>query len=279
MKISGFTIVRNAVKFNYPLLASIQSILPICDEFIVNVGDSEDKTLELVRSINSPKIRIIQNSWDMSQGSAVLSQQTNLALKECRGDWAFYLQSDEVIHEADLNKLKFWMRYYLHRKDIDALRLGWFHFYASFWRYRIDLGWYQKQNRIIRNNGEIESYGDAFAFRRIDGKPLRQARTFSYLYHYGWVNATDVMQRRCENAAAIGFMDRTKNSTFVSGYGDLNRFPAYLGTHPAVMKEWVQGHALSRQDFDDIRRRYWWSPWLWLRLRAKTGRRIKERIT
>ena len=110
MKISGFTIVRNAVKFNYPVVASISSILPICDEFIVNVGDSEDGTLELIRSIDSPKIRIIQNQWDMSQGSEVLSQQTNLALKECRGDWAFYLQSDEVIHEDDLNKLKYWMR-------------------------------------------------------------------------------------------------------------------------------------------------------------------------
>ena len=101
MKISGFTIVRNAVKFNYPVVASIRSILPICDEFIVNVGDSQDGTLELIRSIGSPKIRIIQTQWDMGQGSQVLSQQTNLTLKECRGDWAFYLQSDEVIHEAD----------------------------------------------------------------------------------------------------------------------------------------------------------------------------------
>src|SRR5271165_1640619 len=110
MKISGFTIVRNAVKFSYPVLESIRSILPICDEFIVNVGDSDDGTLELIASINSPKIRIIQSQWDMTQGSSVLSLQTNRALKECTGDWAFYLQSDEVIHESDLWKLKFWMR-------------------------------------------------------------------------------------------------------------------------------------------------------------------------
>ena len=102
MKISGFTIVRNAVKFNYPVVACIRSILPMCDEFIVNVGDSQDGTLDLIRTIASPKIRIIQSQWDMSQGSQVLSQQTNKALKECKGDWAFYLQSDEVIHEKDL---------------------------------------------------------------------------------------------------------------------------------------------------------------------------------
>jgi hypothetical protein len=279
MKISGFTIVRNAVKFNYPVLASIRSILPICDEFIVNVGDSEDETLDLIRSIDSPKIRIIQSQWDMSQGAQVLSQQTNLALKECKGDWAFYLQSDEVIHEEDLNKIKFWMRYYLDQKDVDALRFWWFHFYGSFWRYRIDFGWYQKQDRIVRNNGQIESYGDAFGFRRIDGKPLRTRKTFCYLYHYGWVNSNEAMQKRCENAAAIGYVDKSKNNSFDGGYGDLNRFPPYLGTHPAVMKEMVGQHSLSRGDLDAIRRKLWWSPCLWMRWRFKTGRRVKERIT
>ncbi len=278
MKISGFTIVRNAVKFNYPVLASIRSILPICDEFIVNVGDSQDATLDLIRSIDSPKIRIIQNQWDMSQGSGVLSRQTNLALKECKGDWAFYLQSDEVIHEADLYKLKFWMRYYLNRRDVDALRFWWFHFYGSFWRYRIDFGWYQKQDRIIRNNKQIESYGDAFGFRRMDGKPLRTRLTFCYLYHYGWVNSNEAMQRRCDNASAIGFMDKNKNNSFDGGYGDLNRFPSYLGTHPKVMEETIQQHHLSREDYNMIRRKFWWNPLFWIRLRYKTWRRVKERI-
>ncbi len=278
MKISGFTIVRNAVKFNYPVLASIRSILPICDEFIVNVGDSQDGTLDLIRSIDDPKIRIIQSQWDMSQGSSVLSEQTNIALKECKGDWAFYLQSDEVIHEADLHILKSWMLYYLNQKNIDVLRLWWFHFYGSFWRYRIDFGWYQKQDRIIRNNNQVESYGDAFGFKRVDGKPLRRASTFCYLYHYGWVNSNEAMQKRCNNAAEIGFMDKNKNNSFTGGYGDLDRFPPYLGTHPAVMKEMVENHQLSREDFGMIQRKLWWNPLLWVRLRYKTGRRVKERI-
>jgi hypothetical protein len=278
MKVSGFTIVRNAVKFNYPAVASISSILPICDEFIVNVGDSEDGTLDLIRSINSPKIRIIQNQWDMGRGAQVLSEQTNLALKECQGDWAFYLQSDEVIHEADLALLRFWMRYYLNHKDVDALRFWWFHFYGSFWRYRIDFGWYQKQDRIIRNNQRIESHGDAFSFRRIDGKSLKVRQTFCYLYHYGWVNSNETMQKRCDNAADIGFQDNNKKGSFSAGYGDLNRFPAYLGTHPAVMDKIVSNHPLSREDFNRICKQSWWNPAFWLRLRIKTSRRVKERL-
>jgi len=278
MKISGFTIVRNAVKFNYPVLASIRSILPICDEFVVNVGDSEDGTRELIRSINDPKVRIIQTQWDMGQGSLVLSQQTNLALKECKGDWAFYLQSDEVIHEADLERIRSRMRRYLNDKDVDVLRFKWFHFYGSFWRYRIDSGWYQKQDRIVRNNGQIESYGDAFGFRRIDGKPLRSRWSNSYLYHYGWVNSNEAMQKRCANAAEIGFVDKGKNNSFTEGYGDLDRFPSYLGTHPAVMQDMVEQHQLSRDDLRKIRHKLWWNPALWLHLRYKTGRRLKERV-
>ena len=158
MKVSGFTIVRNAVKYNYPVVESIRSILPICDEFIVNVGESEDETLDLVQSIGSEKVRVIENEWDMSQRSEVLSYQTNLALDDCRGDWAFYLQSDEVIHEDDLGKIKETMLRCQDDPNVDALRFGWLHFYGSYYRYRIDHGWYQKQDRIIRNNRPIESF-------------------------------------------------------------------------------------------------------------------------
>ena len=119
MKVSGFTIVRNGVKLQYPMIQSIGSILPICDEFIVNVGDSDDGTLDMVKSITSPKIRIIQTKWDMSQGPTVLSEQTNIALKHCKGDWAFYLQTDEIIHEADLPKIKRCMGQYLNQPQVD----------------------------------------------------------------------------------------------------------------------------------------------------------------
>ncbi|HOY10005.1 MAG TPA: hypothetical protein PLB05_08015, partial [Candidatus Omnitrophota bacterium] len=141
MKISGFTIARNAVKFQYPLVESIRSVLPLCDEMIVNVGDSEDDTLGLVRSIRDAKIKILQSRWDMSLGKEVLSQQTNLALAACRGDWAVYLQSDEVLHEKDLPSLRKRMEGCLSEPGVDALRFRWLHFYGSYYRYRIDRGW------------------------------------------------------------------------------------------------------------------------------------------
>ena len=279
MTISGFTIARNAVKFNYPILASIQSILPICDEFIVNVGDSEDDTLNLIKTIDSAKIRIIRNVWDFSQGEEVLSHQTNLALRACTGDWAFYLQSDEVIHEDDLGRLKAVMHKCLPDQSIDALRFQWFHFYGSYFRYRIDRGWYQKQDRIIRNNGEVESFGDAFGFRRKDKGPLRRRNTNCFLYHYGWVHPQAVMTERRVNAEAIGFttLKESERRGFYD-YGDLNRFPVYFGSHPKVMKDKIGRHDLSQRDLEDINAKYWWHPLKWLKLRYKTWRRVKEKI-
>lgn len=279
MKISGFTIARNVIKYNYPILESIRSILPICDEFIVNVGDSEDDTLGLIRSIQSDKIRVIENRWDMSQKPQVLSEQTNLALKECAGDWAFYLQSDEAVHEGDLKKLVAVMKNSLGDGAVDALRFQWFHFYGSYFRYRIDRGWYQKQDRIIRNNGEVESYGDAFGFKRKDGRPLRRKNTRAFIYHYGWVQPREVMARRRANAEEIGFISLQENERQQEyAYGDLNRFPAYFGTHPEVMEGRVREHELSRRDLREINWKFWWYPPLWLKTRYKTGRRVREKI-
>ncbi len=279
MKISGFTIARNVVKFNYPILQSISSILPICDEFIINVGDSEDDTLSLIRSIKNPKIKIIENKWDMTMGKEVLSFQTNLALKECRGDWAFYLQSDEMIHEEDLFKIKETMQKHLDNHDVDALRFKWLHFYGSYYRYRIDRGWYQKQDRIIRNNGQIESFGDAFGFRRKDGQPLRSASTGFLLYHYGWVQPDEIMAQRRVNAEQIGFVKLSpeeRKKTY--DYGDLDRFPAYFGSHPKYMSDCVKSHALSQKDLNQINQKYWWHPLRILKVRYKTGRRVKKEI-
>ena len=279
MKISGFTIARNAIKYHYPIVESITSILPICDEFIVNVGDSEDATRALIQSIKSPKIKIIENKWNLSEGKEVLAHQTNLALKECRGNWAFYLQSDEVIHENDLVRLKRYMEKYLHAKNVEAIRLQWLHFYGSYFRYRIDQGWFQKQDRIIRNNGAIESVGDAYGFGRKDGRPIRRKNTFCLLYHYGWVHPSDVMTQRRVNAERIGFTslrDEERKENY--SYGDLDRFPAYFGTHPKVMGKRIREHTLSQEDWKDISREFWWHPLKILKVRYKTYKRIKERI-
>ncbi|MEO9211214.1 MAG: glycosyltransferase family 2 protein, partial [Ginsengibacter sp.] len=100
MRISGFTMVKNATKLYYPVRESIESILPIVDEFVVALGDcdEDDHTLEEIKSIQSDKIKIVNTKWDTQifAGGSEYAHQTDIAKSHCTGDWLFYLQSDEV---------------------------------------------------------------------------------------------------------------------------------------------------------------------------------------
>ena len=104
MRVSGFTFVRNAVRLDYPVVENIRSILPGVDEFVVNIGTSDDGTRELILSIGDPKICIVESVWNPKFRAAWrlrFAQQTNVALFNCTGEWAIYLQADEAICEAD----------------------------------------------------------------------------------------------------------------------------------------------------------------------------------
>ncbi len=280
MKISGATIVRNAIQFGYPVVEAIRSVLPICDEYIVNVGDSSDDTLDLIKSIKDPKIKIFERVWDMSIGQDVLSIETDFAISQCQGDWVFYNQTDELVHEKDLIQIKACMKRYLHDANIDGLQLRWLHFFGSFYRYRIDAGWFQKQTRVIKNNGLYESHDGAWGFRRKDKKPLKTLKTPFFIYHYGWVNDPQMMAMRRKNAHRLGFFAQLteKEKALEYDYGHLSRFPVYFGTHPAVIQETIQQHTVSQQDWENIVRQYWWNPLLWFRVRYKTGHRVKYKM-
>ena len=97
MKIAGFTIIRNAIKYDYPVVEAITSILILCDEFYVGVGKSDDDTRNLISSINSEKIKIIDTVWDdnLRQGGAVLAIETNKVFDAIPNDfdWCFYSDS------------------------------------------------------------------------------------------------------------------------------------------------------------------------------------------
>ena len=133
MKISAFTFIKNGIFLGYPFIESIHSVLPIVDEFVINVGNSEDKTLELVRSIKSNKIRIIESEWSdmMVDRGYVYGQQKMIAQFNCIGDWAFYVEGDEVYHENELEQIKKSMQTYLHNPDVEALVVNFNHFYGN----------------------------------------------------------------------------------------------------------------------------------------------------
>ena len=183
MKISGAAIIRNGVKYGYPFIESIKSMLPICDEFIVGVGDSDDGTRDRITGINDPKIKIIDTKWDMSRrsGGLILSEQTNIVLKECSGDWVFYIQSDEVADEREFDKVRNTLKLCEKHPDIEGIAFEYVHFYGSYFTVQAGRNWYQREVRIIRNNRGIVSHGDAQGFRKNGKKIKRRELRSAYL--------------------------------------------------------------------------------------------------
>lgn len=263
MKVSGFTIVRNGNLYAYPFREAILSILPLCDEMIVNVGKSDDDTLETVKSIGSSKIRIFESEWDMSlKGGKVLSAETNKALKECSGDWCFYIQGDEVLHEKYYAEVKDKMEKYQNDNDAEGLRFRYEHFYGSYDyvqdNYR---NWYIKEVRIIKKDDNIVSWGDAMDFRHTDGSKIKSRDIDAYIYHYGWVRPPETLLKKRIDFEKLYNPDnsnREKISSF-QNYDDLGNLKKFKGTHPQVMMErvyqsdWNFDAGIEKQNPDWIR--------------------------
>lgn len=244
MLISGCTFARNTEKLGYPTVESIQSILPICDEFIVAVGagDADDTTRARIAAIKDPKIRIIDTVWsdlDRLRGK-IFSQQTNCAIDECRGIWCLYLQVDEVIHERYLPGIQAACRYFAADDRVDGFLFKYRHFWGDYDHYFINHRWYPREIRIIRNGRNIVSVGDAQSFRYADRSKVRVVELDAEVFHYGHVRDPRIVNIRRKAVRHIykgerGAADIAENSMF--DYGSLERLPVYKGTHPAVMQE------------------------------------------
>lgn len=252
MKVCGFTIIRNAIKYDYPAVEAISSILPICDKFIVLVGNSEDDTEGLIRSINSDKIEIHHSVWDDSlrEGGRVLAVETNKAfdLIPDEYDWAIYIQSDEVIHEQFLPAIKEAMIKWKDIHSVEGLLLKYLHFYGSYDYVGTSRKWYRNEIRIIRNNKSIRSYKDAQGFRKNDAK-LNVVPINAWVYHYGWVKDPLVQARKHRDFNKLWHDDEyvSQITQEIYNYSDIDALGRFEGSHPEVMKNRV---IAKNWDFD-----------------------------
>lgn len=243
MKVSGFTFIRNAILYDYPIVEAINSILPICDEFVVAVGQSEDQTIELIQSINSPKIKIIETQWDDSlrEGGRVLAVETDKAFAAISKDtdWCFYIQGDECVHEKYLPIIKSEMEKCIADKKIEGLLFNYLHFYGSYDFIGTARKWYRNEIRIIRNNPKMSSFRDAQGFR-IDNRKLRVKKIAASVYHYGWVKHPEKQQAKAETFNKLWHSDQwvEKNIPKVNAfdYSLVDGVKRFTGSHPEVMK-------------------------------------------
>lgn len=257
MKISGFTIIKNAIIYDFPIIEAINSILDICDEFIVVVGDSEDDTSKLLETLKSDKIKIINTVWSTEKykdKGQLFAYQTDLALKACSGDWCFYIQSDEVVHHDSLPLIKAACMKYLDDSRVEGFLLEYTHLWADYEHYVDALHFaYPREIRIVRNLPDVHSWRDAQSFRMIPGfdyedywqkentRKLNCVRLKAKLFHYGWSRDPRCMKGKL-NAQNIVHDPNYKPVEGVDyyDYGNVNYMPRFKGSHPLAMQQRIK---------------------------------------
>lgn len=273
MTISGFTMVRNGTKLYYPIKEAIQSILPIVNEFVVALGncDADDNTLQEIQNIGSDKIKIIHTIWDLEKytNGTEYAHQTDIAKDACKGDWLFYIQSDEVLHEKYLPVIHKRCKELLHDEEVEGLLFDYRHFWGDYNHYIVSHAWYAKEIRIIRNKKDIHSWRDAQSFRRIpdfneskytskEGTyKLKVANAHASIYHYGMVRPPVYMQKKRKAFTTAYVGEKRTQQLFEHAeekfnYGDLSKLHTMKETHPAVMKNMINRFHWADQLYPNV---------------------------
>jgi hypothetical protein len=291
MRISGFTIARLTAALDYPLRESLQSLLPLVDELVVNVDAGDDATWAAVQAMGEPRIIGFRSEWDLGKRDGLtLSEETNKALQRCTGEWAVYLQADEVLHEAELPELRAALQRH-HPSDVEALSLLYYHFYGSYSTYQDDpRRWYRRATRVVRTGVGIESVGDACAFMKRVGSGWQRPRRRDlgvHVYHYGRARHPALMLRKQRNLeryyhaeAWLAEHGLPADMDLRTLYTETDHLVHFTGTHPAVMKEriaaadWPAPELPVRRAPDWLRRTGVFAQWAisrtWARLTRRT---------
>jgi len=246
--ISGFSFLRNGVTLGFPFEASIRSLLPLVDEFVIAVGRGSDDTLERVRAIGDPKLRIVETIWNerMAERGFVYAQQKMIAQYACTGDWAFYLEGDEVLHEDELPAIRATIDRHHGNAQVEALVFDYLHFYGSPQWLAVSPAWYRRECRLIRNT--IRTYAPDGQYwlvmdRHRRGRAPRAAMAGAHVYHYGHVRRRDYMQAKMDQVSKYW-----SHGAPQVHYGaiDAQSLRLYDGTHPAVVQAWLASEAETR---------------------------------
>lgn len=261
MKVSGFTFIRNGTLLGYPYIESLRSLLPVCDEVFVAVGASEDDTLARVKAIGDPKLQVIETAWNesMQDRGYVYAQQKMIAHFNCRGDWAFYLEGDEVLHEKDIPHIKTVLQTHVANPKIEALVFDYHHFYGTPQTLAVSPGWYRRAPRVIRNT--IRSYApDGLFFVIMDknkkGRYPTAALAGVPIYHYGHVRRVSDMRLKIQKISRYW----GHAPPDFDGYGDIDpqALGSFEGSHPEIMQQWLaentQQSLILNPDYKPTRR-------------------------
>jgi hypothetical protein len=279
--LSGFTLVRNAVKLDFPIVPAIRSVLEVCDEVVVNVGKSEDDTRDLVAAVKDPRVRILDTEWDFTKKNIMLSIETQRAMDACRGSWGIYIQADEVLHERGAYILKEKVAEWDRDERVEGLLVRYLHFYGGFDQIATSRRWYRREVRCIRLGKDIRPYQGAQGFRVGPSyRKIRARPTDAEMFHYGWARPAKAIKEKLEISKTIYPWGRERLERELQRL-DLEWIPLlkpFRGEHPRAALQWIRDRAadpdriVGPRHFKLEHLRFYFSDWI----ERMTGARVFE---
>jgi hypothetical protein len=282
--LSGFTLVRNAVKLDFPIVPAIRSVLAVCDEVVVNVGKSDDDTRDLVAAIGDPRVRIIDSEWDFTRKNLMLSIETQRAMDACRGTWGIYIQADEVLHEDGARILREQVAACDADPRVEGLLVQYLHFYGGFDRVATSRRWYRREVRCVRlgRHHGIHPYQGAQGFRvGPEERKIRARLTRAVMFHYGWARPARAIREKLEISKTIYPWGRERLERELQRDTLLDWIPLlrpFTGAHPAAARDWIaarahdEGRAIGPRRVKPQHLRFYVSDWI----ERLTGARVFE---
>jgi len=255
MKVTGFSFIKDAIICDYPIVEAIKSILPLCDEVIIAVGKSSDDTLDMVRSIDPQKVKVIETIWDenLREGGRVLALETDKAFQSIKedADWCFYIQADEVVHEDSLSAIRESMIKLKDDKNVNGLLLDFIHFYGSYKYVADSYNWHRQEIRIIRNDKSIFSYKDSMGFRKGNNQKLQVRNSGGLIHHYSYVKTPKQMMNKAKAFNRLwhddAWMQEKIGNATEYDFSEIDSLKKYQGSYPQVMQKRIE---IFKTDFN-----------------------------
>ncbi len=279
--LSGFTLVRNAIKLDFPIVPAIRSVLEVCDEVVVNVGKSDDDTRDLVASVKDPRVRILDTVWDFTKKNEMIGMETARAMTACKGEWGIYIQADEVLHETGARELKERVLEWTDDQRVEGLLVQYLHFYGGFDTVATNRRWYRREVRCVRLDRDIRPYQGAQGFRvGPEYRKIGARATDAVMFHYGWARPARAIREKYEASKVIYPWSRERSEREQQrGYLEwLPLLKRFAGEHPRAAREWVAARAhdpdriIGPRAFRAEHLRFYLSDWI----ERLTGARLFE---
>jgi hypothetical protein len=240
MRIAGFTLVKDAVRLEFPFREAVGSLLPLCDQLVVNLGPSEDGTEALLAELADPRLRVIRGEWNPRLGGAMLAVETQRALEACQADWAIYIQADEVLHEAGVPALRARLAETVADREVEGLLVDFTHFYGGPDWVGTGRAWYRREVRVVRPGIGVRSHEEAQGFRvGPEARKIRVRPSGATYHHYGWARSLAALGRKRDSDNALYYGGATRRASLAAGLPREVGLRRFTGSHPAVMAAWV----------------------------------------